>query len=95
VIRVDAIGAAVAEETDQHHFVHEYDKKYSAVAKREIICADTGAPRFVGIIQRLAHPGARGDDRIHVSIVNEATNIRTSAHSEAAFCTPLSGARNP
>lgn len=60
VIRVDAIGAAVDEETNEHRFFPEYDEQYSAVAKLEIICADTDAARFVGIIQRLAHRGARG-----------------------------------
>lgn len=61
VIRVDAIGAAVDEETDEHHFFHEYDEQYSAGAKLEIICANT--LRFVGIIQRPAHarPGRRPD----------------------------------
>jgi nitrogen regulatory protein P-II 1 len=85
VIRVDAIGAAVDEETAGHHFFQKYDEKYSAVAKLEIVCAEADSARFVSIIQRNAHTGARGDGRIFVSIVNEAINIRTGASGEEAL----------
>ena len=85
VIRVDAIGANVDEESAEHHFFKKYDEKYSAVAKLEIVCRNGDAARFAEIIRQLAHTGAHGDGRIFLADVNEAVNVRTGARGEAAL----------
>jgi len=78
-IRVDAIGRLADAETDQHHFVHRYREKYSAVVKLELVCKDEDAPRFVEVIHQKACTGEHGDGRVFVSDIVDAVNIRTGA----------------
>lgn len=85
VIRVDAIGALADPRADVHHLVRTRREKYSAIAKLEIVCTDEEARRFVGIIRRHGHTGARGDGRIFVSSIERAINIRTGTEGEDAL----------
>ncbi len=85
VIRVDAIGANVDEDTAEHHFFQKYGDKYCAVAKLEIVCRDGEAGRFVDLIRQVAYTGATGDGRIFIAEIADAINVRTGARGEAAL----------
>ncbi|MEZ5275577.1 MAG: P-II family nitrogen regulator [Opitutaceae bacterium] len=85
IIRVDAFSTMSDGATDRDHFFRKYSKKYSAVAKLELVCRRDDALKFTKIIKDLAHTGAHGDGRIFVSDVNQAINVRSGVEGPEAL----------
>lgn len=57
---------------------------YVPHVKIEIVCADELADEIVGVIQRAAHTGIRGDGKIYVSSVENAVRIQTNEQGKTA-----------
>lgn len=83
VIRVDALGGIADSEADELRFVRKYDKRYSAVAKLEVVCRDLDALPFMNAIRDAA--GAGGKGRIFLSNIEHAINIGTGEEGDEAL----------
>ena len=81
LIDVMALGPSRIDPRDYKYSI-EYVKKYSKVAKLEIICPDNDVHRIVEIIRQKAYTGAKGDGMIFVSPVEMGVKIRTGAIGE-------------
>ncbi|MFQ6108843.1 MAG: P-II family nitrogen regulator [Candidatus Aminicenantales bacterium] len=81
LIDVMALGTTGIDPKDYKYSI-EYVKKYSKVAKLEIICPDEDVHKIVEIIRQKAYTGSRGDGMIFVSPVEMGIKIRTGAIGE-------------
>lgn len=60
-------------------------KKYSEVAKIEIVCKDRDVESVTATIQKSAYSGMKGDGLIYVMSVDNAIKIRTGATGDKAI----------
>ncbi|MFQ6070302.1 MAG: P-II family nitrogen regulator [Candidatus Aminicenantales bacterium] len=81
LIDVMALGNIGVDPKDYKYSI-EYVKKYSKVAKLEIICRDENVHKIIEIIRQKAYTGSRGDGMIFVSPVEIGIKIRTGAIGE-------------
>lgn len=57
---------------------------YVPHVKIEIICRDELVETVVGVIQKAAHTGLRGDGKIYISPVEDALRIQTDERGQGA-----------
>jgi nitrogen regulatory protein P-II 1 len=58
---------------------------FAPYIKIEIICQDEAVDKIVGIIQRYAHEGLKGDGKILVSSIEQAVRISTGDKGDTAL----------
>lgn len=81
LIDVMALGG-VGVDPKNYKYSIEYVKKYTKIAKLEIICPDDEMHKIVEIIRRTAYTGSKGDGMIFVTQVEMGVKIRTGAIGE-------------
>lgn len=81
VTRVEAIGGLADAEDDRIRLF----RKYSDIAKIEIVCADDEVQGFVTVLRKASYTGERGDGRIFVFNIERAINIRTDEDGDNAL----------
>lgn len=57
---------------------------YVPHVKIEIVCRDELVETIVGVIQKTAHTGLRGDGKIYISTVDDALRIQTRECGQSA-----------
>lgn len=93
LIDVMALGNTGIDPKDYKYSI-EYVKKYSKVAKLEIICPDDDVHKIVEIIRQSAYTGTKGDGMIFVSPVEMGVKIRTGAIGEEGLRSETKKERN-
>lgn len=81
LIDVMALGS-VGVDPKNYKYSIEYVKKYTKIAKLEIICPDDAVHKIIEIIRRTAYTGSKGDGMIFVTPVEMGVKIRTGAIGE-------------
>lgn len=81
VIDVSALGTLA--DPDASRYSVEFVKKYSKVAKIELICRDDDVDRVVEIIEKFGCTHQPGDGIIFVAPIECATKIRTGEKGES------------
>ena len=84
LIDVMGIGEHLAD-TNQAKYTIEVVKKYSKIAKIEIVCRDEDVHNIVETIRKTAFTGMRGDGMIYVMPVEMTVKIRTGSVGEEAL----------
>lgn len=67
------------------HHSRDYIRDFTPKVKIEIICLDAHAEEIVGVIQKHAHTGRRGDGKILIYNVEQAVSILTGERGKAAI----------
>lgn len=85
VVHVDAVGTMADVAKDAVRLFRKYHKKYSVIAKLELVCPDEQADMLMAIIRDTAHTGKFGDGRVFLGPVERVINIRTGEEGEGAL----------
>lgn len=81
---VDVRGFGRGKAKGAPHRIVEDLVDYIPHVKIEIVCKDELAEEIVGVIEREAHTGLKGDGKIYISEVQEAIRIQTGERGDAA-----------
>ncbi|NOY57687.1 MAG: P-II family nitrogen regulator [Calditrichaeota bacterium] len=84
VTLIDVMGTGHLVDPNVSKYSIECVKKYSKVAKVEVVCSSTDVHKVVEVIRKAAFTGMPGDGMIFVSSVEMAVKIRTGAVGESA-----------
>ncbi len=79
---IDAKGFGKEKDESYPHHVADYIVDFTPKTKIEIICNDDQCSNIVGIIQKSAHTGRKGDGKIFISHLEQAISIRTGETDE-------------
>jgi len=85
VTLIDVMGMGPLADPNQSKYSLRCIKKYSDLAKLEIVCSDADAEQIVELIRKTAHTGMPGDGMIYVAPVEMAVKIRTGTIGEEAL----------
>ncbi len=75
---VMGIGKHLADD-DEASFSIEMVKKYSNIAKLELVCKAEQVDRIISVLRKAAYTGEQGDGIIYVTPVEKVVKIRTGA----------------
>jgi nitrogen regulatory protein P-II 1 len=82
---IDVMGVGVLADPKQAKYSIKCVKKYSEVAKLEVVCTDERVHEIVEVIRKTAYTSMKGDGMIFVSPVELAVKIRTGGVGEDAL----------
>lgn len=74
---IEAKGFGKEKDESYPHHVTDYTVEFTPKTKIEIICLDDACEKIVETIQKSAHTSRKGDGKIIVFPIEEATSIRT------------------
>ena len=78
VIFVMGIGEHLSDTSESSYSI-EVVKKYSNIAKLELVCKSERVPEITRVLREVAYTGTKGDGIIYVTPVEKAIKIRTGA----------------
>jgi nitrogen regulatory protein P-II 1 len=81
---VMGIGEHLADTTDSSYSI-EVVKKYSNIAKLELVCKSERVVEITRVLREVAYTGTKGDGIIYVTPVEKAIKIRTGAIDSEAL----------
>lgn len=84
LIDVMGMGEHLAD-PEQAKYSMEVVRKYSELAKIEVVCRQLDVQSIVDTLREVAHTGQKGDGMIYVTPVETAVKIRTGATGEEAL----------
>jgi|AGTN01.3.fsa_nt_gi Nitrogen regulatory protein PII len=68
------------------HHSRDFAVEFTPKTKIEILCNDPDVSRIVGVINKTAHTGRKGDGKVFViSSIDRVVSIRTSEEGEKAI----------
>ncbi|HDL19513.1 MAG TPA: P-II family nitrogen regulator [Bacteroidetes bacterium] len=85
VTLIDALGIGALADPEHSKYSIRCVKKYSDIAKLEVVCSKEYVHKVVEVIREKAYTGLKGDGVIYVSPVEVAVKIRTGAIGEEAL----------
>ncbi len=84
LLDVMGLGEHLIDPHDSRYSI-EVVRKYSKIAKIEMVCKNQDADIIVDTLRKSAYTGLHGDGMIYVSPVVQAIKIRTGVEGEAAL----------
>ena len=84
ITEVMGVGKHLEDLTDAEYSI-EIIKKYSKIAKLELICRADKVEQITSILRQVAYTGMKGDGIIYVTPVEKVIKIRTGAINSDAL----------